>query len=381
MSTGSHTYEKPPSLSVVVPCYNERDTLETCVERVLAIQDINLTIEVIIVDDCSTDGSSETADTLATRHQEVTAVHHASNRGKGAALQTGFGRAQGDYVAVQDADLEYDPRELRTLLAPLREGHADVVLGSRFLTAGAHRVLYYWHSLGNRLLTALSNMFTDLNLTDMESCYKVFRRDVVQSLPLREPRFGFEPEVIALLSERRLRIYEMGISYYGRSYAEGKKIGIKDGLRAVYCILKYNAFRAPVALQAPVFISIAGFGLCIDILLWWLLRGTSLPAVAQATLAFAPLGAVGILAAYTVVFRHKVRWPGVMEYVLLACATTAAWACQVLLPTVVPAAPGWLNTRPAAAVAAMLVLYALLRLVVFPPQQRRDWMPRAHPSP
>jgi glycosyltransferase involved in cell wall biosynthesis len=176
-------------------------------------------------------------------------LHHDYNRGKGAALRTGFQHATGNFVAVQDADLEYDPQDLKRLLGPLRDGVADAVFGSRFLSHGAHRVLYFWHYLGNALLTFLSNMLTDLNLTDMETCYKVFRRDVIQSITIEEDRFGVEPELVAKVAQQRLRIYEMGISYYGRTYEEGKKIGIKDGFRALYCIFHYNAHRAPLPIQ------------------------------------------------------------------------------------------------------------------------------------
>src|SRR5215470_9538812 len=236
-------------LSIVIPCYNEEKTLEGCVESVLAIQSETLELELIIVDDCSTDASLTIARRLAARIPGTVLRHHEKNQGKGAALRTGIASATGDFVAIQDADREYDPRDLVRLLIPLRAGEADVVLGSRFLSFGYHRVLCYWHSLGNRVLTTLSNMLTDLNLTDMETCYKVFRREVIQSITIEENRFGFEPEVVAKVAQMRLRVYEMGISYRGRTYAEGKKIGMRDGWRALYCILKYNLPKVPVAIQ------------------------------------------------------------------------------------------------------------------------------------
>jgi len=235
-------------LSVVIPCYNEENTLAACVARVLAIADDSLDVEVVIVDDCSQDESRRVAAELAGRHPEIKVVHHARNQGKGAALRTGFRKATGDVVAVQDADLEYDPRDLRRLVEPIRRGEADVVLGSRFLPA-PRPVYSYWHAQGNRLLTWFSNMWTDLALTDMETCYKVFRREVIQSIELREDRFGFEPEIVAEIAHRRLRVYEMPITYARRSYEEGKKIGVRDGFRALYCILRYNAYRAPWPLQ------------------------------------------------------------------------------------------------------------------------------------
>jgi len=225
--------KQPLTLSVVIPCFNEEKTLAVCVSNVLAIADGSLQLQIIMVDDCTVDRSLQIAEELKARHSEIDVFHHIKNQGKGAALRTGFAHARGDYVAVQDADLEYSPLDLKRLLGPLVAGDADVVFGSRFQSTGAHRVLYFWHSLGNRFLTFLSNMLTDLNLTDMETCYKVFRREVIQSIAIEESRFGFEPEIVAKVAQRRLRLYEMGISYRGRTYAEGKKIGVKDGFRAL----------------------------------------------------------------------------------------------------------------------------------------------------
>ncbi len=230
-----------PTLSIIVPCYNEEQTLRACVDRILRIAEPGLELELILVDDCSRDASMGIALELACELKEVRVLHHEVNQGKGAALRTGFKAATGDYVAVQDADLEYDPQELKKLIVPLVEGDADVVVGSRFLSGGSHRVLYFWHSMGNKFLTLLSNMFTNLNLTDMETCYKVFRREVIQGIEIEENRFGFEPEIIAKVAAGHLRIFEMGISYNGRTYEDGKKIGWRDGLRAIYCILHYNA--------------------------------------------------------------------------------------------------------------------------------------------
>jgi glycosyltransferase involved in cell wall biosynthesis len=224
-----------PCLSVVVPCYDERDTVLTLLKRVA---DSPWVREIIVVDDGSTDGTRQILSELES--STVRVVFHERNRGKGAALRTGFGEATSEYVIVQDADLEYDPNEFGELLAPILDDKADVVFGSRFQSGRPHRVLYFWHSLGNRMLTLASNMFTGLNLSDMETCYKLFRREVIQSITIEEDRFGFEPEITAKVAKAGWRIYEVGVSYAGRTYADGKKIGRRDAARAVYCIVRYS---------------------------------------------------------------------------------------------------------------------------------------------
>jgi len=230
-------------LTIVIPCYNELKTIDAIVDAVRQSQYPDK--EIIIVDDCSSDGTREKLKAEIEPSGLVERViYHERNQGKGAALRTGFRHATGDIVIVQDADLEYDPNEYRRLVEPIASGRADVVYGSRFAGGEAHRVLYFWHRVGNSFLTLLSNMLTDLDLTDMETCYKAFRREVIQSIEIEEARFGFEPEITAKIAKlRNLRIYEVGISYYGRTYEEGKKIGWKDGCRAIYCIVKYNLFR------------------------------------------------------------------------------------------------------------------------------------------
>jgi glycosyltransferase involved in cell wall biosynthesis len=228
-------------LSVVIPVYNESGTLENLVQRVSGV-DYGCELEIVIVDDGSEDGSGDIAQSLAPRYGNLVCLQHGKNAGKGAALRTGFARASGDIVIVQDADLEYDPREIPSLIDLIRDDLADVVFGSRFLARGPHRVLYYKHYLANRVFTTLSNLLTNLNLTDIEVCYKAFRREVLESIRIEEERFGFEPEITAKVAKGNWRIYEVPISYYGRTYEEGKKIGWKDGVRALYCILKYNLF-------------------------------------------------------------------------------------------------------------------------------------------
>ena len=230
--------EIPPGcLGVVMPVYNEEKTSHLIVERVLARPEVG---ELVMVNDCSQDGSWQTMQELAKNDPRIRIFTHEVNQGKGAALRTGCRMVNSDIVIIQDADLEYDPDEYPQLLVPILTGRAEVVFGSRFLGAGMHRVLYFWHAVGNRFLTLMSNMFTNLNLTDMETCYKVFRREILQQITIEENRFGFEPEITAKVAKLRVPIYEVSISYYGRTYEEGKKIGWRDGLRAIWCIVKYR---------------------------------------------------------------------------------------------------------------------------------------------
>ncbi len=235
-----------PELSIIIPCYNEEQSLQSVLRKVCdSLISNNISSEIIISDDASTDRTIEIAEAFMAEENTIP-IHilkAASNKGKGFAIRTAIGKAKGDYILIQDADHEYDPRDYMRLLQPVREGMADVVYGSRFSGGNPHRILFFWHSIGNKFLTFVSNVFTNLNLSDMETGYKLFRRDILQRLKLKENRFGFEPEVTARIARiKGIRIYEIGISYYGRTYAEGKKINWKDGFRAIYCILKYNLF-------------------------------------------------------------------------------------------------------------------------------------------
>ncbi|MCK9613021.1 MAG: glycosyltransferase family 2 protein [Bacteroidales bacterium] len=236
-----------PVLSIIIPAYNEGKTIHLILDKVKAVVlTENIEKEIIIVNDCSKDNTEEAILNYCEKNPGLNIQYfkHENNAGKGAALRTGIEKATGDYVIIQDADLEYDPEEYNIILRPVLSGFADVVYGSRFIGGNPHRILFFWHSIGNRFLTYFSNMFTNLNLTDMETCYKLFKREFIQSITIRENRFGFEPEITAKISrQKNIRIYEVGISYYGRTYAEGKKINWKDGFRAIYCILKYGLFK------------------------------------------------------------------------------------------------------------------------------------------
>lgn len=362
------------TLSVVIPCYDESGTLARCVARVLAIADPELSLEIVIVDDASRDDSLAKAEALAEQHPEIKVYSHAENQGKGAALRTGFRHVTGDYVAVQDADLEYDPKDLVRMLEPLLTGKADVVFGSRFLSHGAHRVLYFWHSMRNRFLTLLSNIFTDLSLTDMETCYKLFRREIIQSIEIEENRFGFEPEIVAKLADRRLRIYEMGISYDGRTYAEGKKIGLSDGFRAVYCILRYNARRAPLAIQFALYSMIGSAAALANLAIFGLLNGLGLSLAFAIPAAFGLAAILNYFLCVTFLFHRNARWQNAIE-----------WSLYALVVAIIGVIDYGITQRfieggitPVAAKAMATILLPVLnfagrRFLVFPSPGRGPW--------
>ena len=299
------TPQKAWTLSLVVPCYNEDATLAQCVERVLTLQSETLKLEIIIVDDCSQDKSLEIARKLKEQHPEIKILHHEINQGKGAALRTGFEHATGDFVGIQDADLEYEPLEYRKLLVPLIEDEADVVFGSRYLRPASRKILYFWHSWMNKTLTFISNTMTNLDISDMETCYKLFRREIIQSIELKEDRFGFEPEVVAKIAQRHCRVWETAISYKPRSYEEGKKIGWKDGLRALYCILHYSAHTAQLPMQILLYLFIGGFSAISNIAIFSVLLAIDVKMTYAVLTAFVSAAVINYLLCIAILFGIK----------------------------------------------------------------------------
>jgi dolichol-phosphate mannosyltransferase len=319
------------TLTLVVPCYNEEATLAGCIERVLKLRSKTLKLEIIIVDDCSKDRSLEVARDLEEKIPEIRVLHHEVNKGKGAALRTGFQYATGDYVGIQDADLEYEPMEYLKLLAPLQQNEADVVFGSRYLRPGKRKVLYFWHSWMNKTLTFISNMMTNLDISDMETCYKLFRREIIQSIELKENRFGFEPEVVAKVAQRRCRVWEIAISYRPRSVEEGKKINWKDGVRALYCILHYSAHTAQLPMQLLLYLFIGGVSALGNILFFSLLLFAGFKMMVAVVLAFVGAALVNYLLCVTILFRHKARWSTLGEIFLYLLTVTIMGAFDAVL--------------------------------------------------
>ncbi len=357
--------------SIIIPCFNEEKTLRESVERLIAIFGEELTFEIIIVDDGSTDRSREVALELDHEHSNVRLIEHTSNQGKGAALRSGFCAATGEVVAVHDADLEYNPRDLKKLIDLVSENKADVVFGSRFLAGDEHRVLYFWHSLGNRFLTFMSNMLTDLNLTDMEVCYKVFKREVIQGIEICENRFGVEPEIVAKVAQMKLRIYEMGVSYAGRTYEEGKKIGIRDGMRALYCIVRYNAYRAPLPLQFAFYLPLTLVAILSGIAAYRLMINSQADVVVAgietaAIVGYFSFSIVNSIGSTSLIFRKRSRWGLWPENLLHALVLGLVFAVEFYLSSAFFCA-GWTWTcakLSSFSIASMLI-YLGYRFVVF----------------
>jgi dolichol-phosphate mannosyltransferase len=360
-------FGSPVRLSLVVPCYNEEATLAPCIERVLALQSSQLLLQILIVDDCSKDKSLQVAKELERLHPEVTVLRHEVNRGKGAALRTGFTHATGDFIGVQDADLEYEPLEYKRLLEPLLRGEADVVFGSRYLRPESRNTLYFWHSWMNRTLTFLSNMMTNLDITDMETCYKLFRRDVLQSLELKENRFGIEPEMVSKVAQRRCRVWECAITYRPRTYEEGKKIGWKDGARALYCILHYSAHTAPLPMQLMLYLFIGGVSAISNVVSFAGFSALGAPLRTAVLLAFAAAALVNYLLCIAILFRHRARWTTGSELAvyLLTLAVMCAFDLAVTL-SLTRAGLSPLTSKSLAAVLGFVGNFLLRRYVVFP---------------
>ncbi len=308
-------------LSLVIPVFNEEKTLEDIVKKVFDIEkeqfakENNISVEIILVDDCSTDKSADIIRQLAKNNSKIKTCFHKVNSGKGASLRTGFLEATGDFIGIQDADNEYNPKEYLKLIKPLIENKADVVFGSRYLKQDTRRVLYFWHTCMNKVLTLFTNMYTNLDITDMETCYKLFKSDVIKSIApkLKENRFGFEPEVTIYVAKGRYRVYECAISYNPRTYEEGKKIGAKDGLRALYCILHYGANTASIPMQFILYIIIGGISALVNILSFMIFVHIFDNLIINVSLAFILASAVNYILCILLLFRHKARWSSVGE--------------------------------------------------------------------
>jgi dolichol-phosphate mannosyltransferase len=354
-------------LTLIVPCYNEQNTLEVCILRVLELKGPKLELEIIIVDDCSTDASREIAQRLSSQHSEIVLIFLDVNRGKGAALRSGFSKASGDYVGIQDADLEYNPLEYHLLLQPLLDGQADVVYGSRYLKVDNRRVLYFWHTVMNKSLTFVSNMFTNLDITDMETCYKLFRREIIQNIPLVENRFGFEPEVTAKIAQYSCRLYECAIGYRPRSYEEGKKMGWRDGVHALYCIFHYSAHIAPLPLQLLIYAFIGLLSAMFNIAAFLLQIAVGQPLWLAIVISFIIAAAVNYLLCTAILFKHKARWSSLGEICAYAVSVFAMGVIDYMLTvSLIDASATPFTAKMLAVLVGFFGNFLLRRYFIFP---------------
>ncbi len=361
-------------LSLIIPCYNEEKTLADIVERCLSLISDKLSLELVIVNDCSTDGSDSAARSLIEKYPDtVKYFYHEKNMGKGAALRTGFLKATGDYVGIQDADMEYNPKDYLTMLEPLLDGRADVVYGSRYLLPDTRRVLYWWHTKMNKSLTTFSNMFTNLDITDMETCYKLFRREVIQEIAprLKENRFGFEPEVTALVAKGNYRVYECAIHYNPRTVEEGKKINWKDGVRALYCIMHYSASTAPVPMQLILYFFIGAFSAIFNMLAFFILGKCGIPFIPSLIVAFILSALVNYLLCIAILFQHKSRWNSAGELFAYLITLTIMGGFDWLATTgLIFAGMTAGGAKAIAAIAGFFANFFLRRFLVFPEKKR-----------
>jgi glycosyltransferase involved in cell wall biosynthesis len=361
-------------LSLIVPCYNEARTIETCIERVLDIsRGQGFSLEIVVVDDASKDGSWQILEKMAEKHGELKILKHEKNLGKGAALRTGFIHTSGDFVGIQDADAEYNPLDYLTMLEPLIDGRADVVYGSRYLRPDTRRVLYFWHTWMNKTLTGVSNMFTNLDITDMETCYKLFRREIIQKIApqLKEERFGFEPEITARVAEAQCRVYECAISYNPRTYEEGKKIGWKDGVHALYCIFHYSAHVAPLPMQILIYLFIGGISLVANMICFVCLTRAGMALDHSIIVSFIISALCNYLLCIAILFRHKARWNTGLElfwYIFsVVIMGVADFAVTRFLIIIVPFFTlHWSGAKFLSSIIGFIGNFALRKILVFP---------------
>ena len=309
--------------SLIIPCFNEEKTLQECIERVIDLDFYGLNLEIVIVDDFSSDDSFQIAEDVSKRYDNIRVFRHDQNYGKGAAIRTGLGKIEGDIIGIQDADLEYDPLDLVKLVGPIVDGKADVSLGSRYLTTERRRVLYFWHTLANKFLTTLSNMVTDLNLTDMETCYKVFTKEALDGIAIEENRFGFEPEIVSKIASKKLRVFEMGISYEGRTFDEGKKIGYRDALQAILCILKYGAPNSPLPVHVLFYLCIGLLSAGVNVISFLAIKSYLFnETLYAAPIAFVFAALTNYYLCIKTIFRYKRLWGTTSEFLIYSVVVT-----------------------------------------------------------